>query len=738
MNGTVLLNSKNPFKYKGLSFQIKTGLMHADKSQRPTPSPYYDWAVRWADNITPRLAFKMGAQLIQAKDWVANDESNYQVGDVSRNDYGKVVAGTRATDPNYDGVNVYGDETSVDLRQFLQGVIATNPAQLTPILGQFLSKPMPVSRTGYKESEVVNPNTVNFKLNGALHYKLTDKLEASLTAYWGTGNTVYTGSDRYSFKELRMGQYKLELKHPNWYLRAYTTQENAGEAYNATIATRIFNEAWKPSYNPANVSGSWYIQYAGAFAQNAAGIFTNVLTSGGSLAQAQASVGAALSNLHTTGRLIADAGRPLAGSTAFKTLFDNVRLTPIKKGGGLLLDASDLYQYEGQYNFSHLTGKAFDLIAGATFKRYRINSQGTIFADSSGPINIDEVGAYAQASRSLFNDHVKLSASGRYDKNTNFSGRFTPRFTMVIKLAENHNLRASYQTAYRFPTTQNQWINLQVGSGTVLLGGLPSLRKFYNFRTINQLYDNPNGGLPAYTLESVRAAGALLAQGNVPGALKTLQEAEFGEYKPETMKSFEVGYKGLFNNKFLVDMYAYFGRYENFLGRQIVVQSLSASPTAPFLGPNRVLSIAVNSKDNVRTYGYGVSFDWLLGHNYVLTANASMDRIKDVPVGFVSFFNTPTYRLNVGFSNTGMGYQKRIGFAAMMRNQDGFFYESDFRQGSIPGYTVIDAQVSYKFPKIRSLIKLGANNLTNKYYRTAFGNPGIGGLYYVSYGYNVF
>jgi outer membrane receptor protein involved in Fe transport len=224
----------------------------------------------------------------------------------------------------------------------------------------------------------------------------------------------------------------------------------------------------------------------------------------------------------------------------------------------------------------------------------------------------------------------------------------------------------------------------------------------------------------------------------VPGALKTLQEAEFGDYKPETMKSFEVGYKGLFNNKFLVDMYAYFGRYENFLGRQIVVQSLSASPTAPFLGPNRVLSIAVNSKDNVRTYGYGVSFDWLLGHNYVLTANASMDRIKDVPVGFVSFFNTPTYRVNVGFSNTGMGYQKRIGFAAMMRNQDGFFYESDFRQGSIPGYTVIDAQVSYKFPKIRSLIKLGANNLTNKYYRTAFGNPGIGGLYYVSYGYNVF
>jgi len=744
MNGTILINSKNPFKYQGLSFQVKTGIMHTDKRQRASASPYHDWTIRWAQKINDRLAFKMGAQLIQAKDWIANDQSNYLIGDPSRNEFGKVVPGTRLSDPNYDGVNVYGDETFTDIKGLFTpvgagiaaainanpGLPAANKAALVGLLNQQIatlnSTPgaINVSRTGYQESEVVNNNTVNFKINASLHYRLTDNLEASLTSYWGTGNTVYTGSDRYSFRELQMGQYKLEFKHKNWFLRGYTTQENAGDTYNATIATRIFNEAWKPSGG----NTGWYAQYVTAFLQSKIGLLTG---------QTPGIVSDNYSS-HILARGAADVGRPLPGTQQFNTLFDRVRLTPIKKGGGLLLDASDLYHFEGQYNFSHLTEGVVDIVAGATYKVYSLNSQGTIFADSNGRINISEYGAYAQVSKSFLNDRFKFSAAGRYDKNSNFDGRFTPRFTMVFKAYENHNIRASYQTAYRFPTTQNQFINLQVGGGTVLLGGLPSLRKFYNFRTINNLYDNRTG-LPAYTLESVRAGGALLAQGNVNGALRTLREAEFGEYKPETMKSFEIGYKGIYGKRVLVDIYAYSGQYQNFLGRQIVVQALTlANPLAAFIGPSRVISVAVNSKSNVRTYGYGGSIDWLLPRNFIANFNLSFDRIDDVEKGFVSFFNAPGHRLNLGLSNTGFGYQKRMGFAVAMRSQDGFFYESDFRQGEIDDYTVIDAQVSYKLSKSKSIVKVGGTNITNRYYKTAFGNPEIGGIYYVSFAYNVF
>lgn len=731
MNGTLMVNSKDPFKYQGLSFQAKTGIMHVDNRQRPL-SPYYDWSFRWAQKVSDKFAFKLGAQLIQAKDWMATDTSNYQAGDPSTNQYGNVKPGSRTTDPNYDGVNVYGDETNANMLDVTNAVLATASAQYSAQYQQATGVPptqaqvnaflatnsqtspfyngkkaglipsQSVSRTGYLEKDVIDNNTINVRLSGGLYYKFTPNLQLSLSGYFGTGNTVYTASDRYSLKDLKMGQYKLELQHTNWFVRAYTTQENAGESYNATITTRIFNEAWKSS----NV---WYPTYVGNFV-------------------GARSVGADVNAAHLMARAAADQGRPAPGSPQFKQTFDQIRKTPISKGGGLFLDKSNMYMVEGQYNFGNVL-KFADLLAGGNWKQYVLNSQGTLFADTAGNIRINEYGAYAQLSRSLLNDRLKLTAAGRYDKSQNFKGRFTPRFTAVYTVAPDHNIRASYQTAYRFPTTQNQWINLVVGGGTVLLGGLPQLRDFYHFNTNK-----------TYTLSSVGAFGMALATGTPPAqAMAMLQEARFNDYKPETMRSYELGYKGLFAKKVLVDVYGYYGKYENFLGRTIVLQAKDGNPMSLLSSSSRmVYSVAVNSASKVTTYGGGASVEVLLPASFSVMGNISADRITDVPAGFISFFDVPNYRLNIGVSNSGFGYQKRFGFNVMMRNQDGFFYESDFRQGPIDGFTTVDAQVSYKFPEIRSVVKLGGSNITNQYYKTAFANPEIGGMYYVSFAYNVF
>lgn len=255
MNGTLLITSKNPFRYQGLSFQIKQGIMHTDGKYRE-PSPYYNWSLRWAKTIGKKFAFKISSELIKAQDWLAADYRNYN----RLTPPGNIIAGSRETDPNYDGVNVYGDETSGDIRPVLQGIAAPAPF-LAPYVNTLMGQPINVSRTGYAEKDVVNPNTINYKLGGALHYKISSLLEASFTAYWGTGNTVYTGSDRYSLKDLKTGQYKLELNHRNWFVRAYTTQENAGQSFNATVTTRLLNEAWKPSTG----NTGWFAQYGQAY-----------------------------------------------------------------------------------------------------------------------------------------------------------------------------------------------------------------------------------------------------------------------------------------------------------------------------------------------------------------------------------------------------------------------------------------------------------------------------------------
>ncbi len=674
MNGTLLVNSKNPFKYQGFSAEIKTGMMHTDGRERPT-SPYYNWSMRWAQKVSEKFAFKVTGELISAKDWVGDDYRNYKGLAVS----GKPSAGTRQTDPNYNGINVYGDETTIDIRQVL--------GQILPPTSPLLTQPINVSRTGYLEKDIINPNTVNFKATGALHYKITPKIEAIAAAYFGTGNSTYTGSDRYSLKDLKIAQYKFELNNKHWLLRAYTTQENAGQSFNATVTTRLLNEAWKPSQ-------TWYTQYATTY--------LNAVSSGRPDLEA-----------HTLARAAADVGMPAAGSDQFKTLFNRVRSIPIKNGGGLFVDKTNLYNVEGQLNLSDYTSKIADIIIGGNFKRYVLNSEGTLFADTSGKINIDEYGGYIQASRQIV-DRVKLTVSGRYDKNSNFDGRFTPRATALFKVAENKNIRVSYQSAYRFPSTQQQFIDLRVGAGTRLIGGNELFVNKYNLK-----------GNPSYYYTSLQAG--------------TPQQVTNFNFKPESVSTYELGYKGLhMNDRMLIDVYGYYGQYKDFISRTVIVQHQGAGTITPgdtTLGLS--YSIPVNNAEKVKTYGVGLSVDYKLPKNFVIAVNVSSDHISDVTAGFYSYFNTPKFRSNLSLANTGFGKNAMFGFNVGYRYQSSFDYQGDFASGDIPEIHIVDAQVSMKVPATKTTLKLGANNLLNQYYRNATGNSVVGGLYYFSLGFNL-
>jgi outer membrane receptor protein involved in Fe transport len=697
MNGAIIITSKDPFRYQGLSFEMKTGIMNINNNDRK-PSPYYNWSLRWAKKVSDKFAFKVGAELIQAKDWVANDYRDYnRLGTL-----GGIKAGTRETDPNYDGINVYGDETTADIRSNVLNPIAQAAPFYAPYINSLPSS-MPVSRTGYEEKDIINPNTINYKMIGEVSYKLTQRTSLNAEGYWGTGNSVYTGSDRYSLLDLKIGQYKVELVNTNWFLRAYTTQENAGQSYNATVTTRLMNEAWKPS---GGATG-WYSQFGMAFLNAKLAGQTDI-------------------NAYNTARAVADIGRPAPGSEEFKTLFDQVRKIPISKGGGLFVDKTNLYNVEGQYNLSPQTSRVADILVGANYKRYVLNSEGTLFADSTGKIPIYEYGAYLQATKKIFDDRLTLIFSGRYDKNQNFQGRFTPRFSAVIRVAEDNNIRLSYQQAYRFPSTQNQWINLRVGGGTALIGGLKTFQTFYHFNTN-----------PVYTVDDNLLAG-------------NPQVQTFDKFKAESVNSFDGGYKGLlFNKRLLVDLYGYYGIYQNFISSVLVAQSVNGDKSV-FTDPSTVTanlnnpaistsySVPTNVKGNVNTYGVGLGLTYSLRNNFLIGANISSDHLDKAPSGFQTGFNTPDYRWGATFSNTGFGKEKRYGFNFTYRWQDDVNYQGSFANGIVPAYRTLDGQVSYKFTDQKVLLKIGATNILNQYYRDGFGNASIGGLYYVSIGYNVF
>ncbi len=752
-NGTLLITSKDPFKYQGFSAQIKHGLNHVDDYQRGQ-SGYVDWSMRYATKITEKLAFRISGQYVDGQDWQAQDYRN-----LARNNvYSSIKAGDRLTDPNYDGVNVFGDEASASMQAFAQAVRAQvmqqlganaglynttlntmigagmTPAQIATTLGgtpfagtvQYLPFLIPthtstsstayrntftgangggfVSRTGYNEEDLVDYNAFNVKLNGGLHYKINNNLEASLTAYWATGTTVYTGSDRYSIKNLKMGQYKAELKGKNFFIRGYTTQENSGDSYTATTAAVAINSSWKSN-------ATWFQQYSGVYGAARLGLLPG--TGGAMLPDATA---------HNTARGVAEAGRILPGSQAFKDAFAQAVSTPISQGGAKFNDKTDLYHGEAQYNFSeHI--KVVDLIAGVSYRRFVLNSSGTIFADTAGTIGINEYGGYLQVQKKFLEDKLKLTAAGRFDKNENFEGRFTPRLSAVYEVVKDNNIRVSYQQGYRFPSTQDQYINLQTPSAR-LIGGLPEFFTFFNFQNN-----------PAYTAESI-------AQYRTTFNPADLKVASYTGLKPERVESIEVGYKGLaVNKKLYFDVYAYYSKYQDFIGRVAVGRGASGNPlgaaaelASPFTTTN--YSFVTNTTTPVKAFGFGAGVDYRVYKTYTLSANFYSDELRDVPTGFISQFNTPKYRYNVAISNPDV--YKGFGFNAVYRWQDKVMWEGTFGTGEIPKYGYVDAMISYRIPNSKHMIKTGASNLFNKYYRSAFGNPQVGGLYYVSFGFNVF
>lgn len=108
INGTLLMTSKDPFKYPGASFQYKTGVNHVN-DDNSSVQPFNQLDVRMAKSWNNRFGVKAAFSFLQAKDWFGNNYSNF---DRTAN---SVKPGDRSSDPNYDGVNVYGDEVNANL-----------------------------------------------------------------------------------------------------------------------------------------------------------------------------------------------------------------------------------------------------------------------------------------------------------------------------------------------------------------------------------------------------------------------------------------------------------------------------------------------------------------------------------------------------------------------------------------------------------------------------------------------
>ncbi|MEO9485298.1 MAG: TonB-dependent receptor [Ekhidna sp.] len=734
-NGILLINSKSPFDYQGLSAYAKVGVNHIADSELNTEGQEIgpgsaqmmnEFSVRYAKAYNNKFAFKINASYSRAEDWYGTDlrdkSSAIQPAGLSHN-------------PGSNLVHGYGDEVSAAMSLVkISAASSFEGTALEPFLNYFPTEV--VSRTPYEERFLVDYGAKNIKFNTGLHYRLNDNLEISYTLNYGAGTTVYTGAQRYSLKNFNIQSHKLELKADNFFVRGYTTIENSGDSYIADLSGVLINRAWKGD-------SQWFGEYAQGYLTSLAtfaGAGQFDFTNGPTAAQRDAA--------HLNGRATADVGRLIPGTPEFEAALQESTQSVIP-GGSKFNDKSKFYHFEGMYDLKNQID-FMDLQVGASYKLYDLGSNGTIFADSVGnDITIQEFGGFAQASKRLLDDKLKLTGSVRYDKNENFDGQYNPRISGVYKVANDHNIRASFQTGFRNPTTQGQHIDLNVVTAR-LLGGLPRYAEAYN------IYEN------AYTAQSVQEFIGLVASDPDPALalanpayLDVLVAAtELEPVKPEQVKSIEIGYKGLIGNKLFVDMAYYRNIYSDFIA-QVQIRKAAGTldldatvPTeqnlrnaqgllTPTSEPENTFQTYTNVNREVSAQGFVFGLEYILGNGYRLGANYNWNKLnEELGSGFLNEFNTPENKVNFTIANSKL--TDKLGFNVAYRWQQDFRWESSFGQGDMPSVSTVDAQVSYKLSDLKSILKVGGTNILNQDYTLSYGGPSLGSIFYVSITFDEF
>ncbi|PSR12455.1 MAG: TonB-dependent receptor [Bacteroidetes bacterium] len=702
-NGVISMETKDPFFHKGLSILAKGG----ERS-------LFEGALRYADVFGKNkgIGYKLNFSYFQANDWVADNYDPVDNTDTGRDNPG-----------GYDAVNIYGDE-------FTSGSNFTKDLQ-NPGLGI-------IHRRGYTESDVVDYDSDNLKLGAAFHFRLKPAMDLGsptliVASNYSTGTTVYQGDNRYSLRDIQFFQHRLELKkHDTYFLRFYVTHEDAGNSYDPYFTSLLLQENAKENQNWRNAYRTYWSTTVRP-QLNAEEGFPRISQFPGnpdgyraalSSFFAQPDIAAKLVQWHAAAQEAGLAADPIIsavgfyepGTDRFDEEFNRITSQNLNSGGTRFYDKSALAHAQGEYRFNDLVEKGnisdFDLLVGASYRKYMPNSEGSILLDTNGR-NIDtyEYGIYGGGTLEL-QQKLKISGSLRVDKNKNFDYLISPAGSLVYSPSDVTTLRASFSSAIRNPTLADQFLNYNVGRA-ILLGNLNGIDSLV---TVESLTDALNGS-----------------------DLNLLEYFNVAPIKPEKVQTVEAGFRTTLFQRLYLDATYYYSFYQDFIGFNIGVETVFDN-TFGQLVEAQAYRVSANATDRVTTQGFSIGTNYYFSKFYVFNANYSWNKLNTVtddPI--IPAFNTPEHKYNLGLSgrnipvNLGFLRIPNFGFSINYKWIKGFTFEGSPQfTGEIPTYDLLDAQINWQVAKLNSTFKLGASNLLNNEVFQTYGGPRIGRMAYFS------
>jgi outer membrane receptor for ferrienterochelin and colicins len=298
------------------------------------------------------------------------------------------------------------------------------------------------------------------------------------------------------------------------------------------------------------------------------------------------------------------------------------------------IDKSRIFVSQLQYGVS-LADDRQEFTFGADYIRTNPRTLGTVNGVNEDIDNIDEIGVYLQSETAL-TDKLDFIFAGRVDDHSFLDDKvFSPRAALVFKPNDHSSFRFTWNRAFSPPTSLNLFLDINAGAvPSAALAGLGyGLRAQGTHQGFSFMDSNGNlsGMRSPFTPAALGGPGQLLpvnvatmwqlgvgvlaAQGAIdPGTAALLGSlsptaADIGinvlntstgdalplsatvlpdipKLKESTNQTFEVGYQGVINDRFLVSADVWYSERQDFVSPLVIRTPLLLLNALPAAGPN--------------------------------------------------------------------------------------------------------------------------------------------------------
>ena len=406
-----------------------------------------------------------------------------------------------------------------------------------------------------------------------------------------------------------------------------------------------------------------------------------------------------------------------------------------------LASGEPVYTSEAAFHLEGRTRQSFAreagrLVVGASVQDNEVNSKGTILGLAYDDRSDQYYGAFAQLEYRV--GLVRVIGAVRWDDANLYAPQLSPKAAFVFTPTKNHALRVSVNRAFLTPSLPTLFAASAAGTGVQNLSAIEA-----------QLRADP----------SVGPALAAVPNGTLFTNSAAVPESSLGNpvLAPQTVTSYEAGYKGQIGWRAFITLDAYAARIENFTtsmlpGVNPMYPRWTAPPEVPAADRATVESAVRNalaprgsavqngltrlpdattavvlSFANVGTVDeWGVEFGSSISLSRVLTTSASYawynSAIRDNVAGNVLSPNTPRNKGVISLTYAG---RQGIDVGVDARIVSGYHWTMGLWDGDIPASQMVNLSAGYRInPHLR--VFANATNLFDQQHFEVYGGSVIG------------